>query len=161
MIKYLARYLTGGPISDARIVSADAGRVTFLAREGTTSGGDSKQVPVTLSTTEFVRRWSLHIVPKAYTKTRRYGGWSNPRRESYIDNCLRLLENAGVPYFETATDFGPFADAGREQDTEARCSNCQSCGGEMILHSITDKLSWAEIMNSAARPSWYQRHRRG
>ncbi|MCC7337028.1 MAG: transposase [Pirellulaceae bacterium] len=34
VLKYLARYLTGGPISDARIVSADERQVTFLAREG-------------------------------------------------------------------------------------------------------------------------------
>jgi len=55
-LKYLARYLTGGPISDSRIVSADEREVTFLAREGTTPGGEAKQVPITLTTPEFTRR---------------------------------------------------------------------------------------------------------
>ena len=42
VVKYLARYLTGGPISDRRIVSADETRITFLAREGTKTGGERK-----------------------------------------------------------------------------------------------------------------------
>ena len=39
MAKYLARYLTGGPISDRRIVSHENGFVTFLARVGKKTGG--------------------------------------------------------------------------------------------------------------------------
>ncbi len=34
VVRYLTRYLTGGPISDSRIVAADTNYVTFLAREG-------------------------------------------------------------------------------------------------------------------------------
>ncbi len=63
VLKYLARYLTGGPISNARIVSADEHEVTFLAREGKVPGGEAKQVPITITTTEFVRLWSLGQVP--------------------------------------------------------------------------------------------------
>ena len=47
VLKYLARYLSGGPISDSRITAADDNNVTFLAREGTKSGGETQQVPVT------------------------------------------------------------------------------------------------------------------
>jgi hypothetical protein len=77
VLKYLARYLTGGPISDARIIAADEREVTFWAREGTVTGGERGQIPLTLSVEEFTRRWSLHVLPKGYTKTRRWGGWSN------------------------------------------------------------------------------------
>jgi len=70
VMKYLARYLTGGPISDHRLISADARSVTFWAREGTTTGGDSKQILVTLSRLEFTRRWCLHILPAGFTKSR-------------------------------------------------------------------------------------------
>ena len=92
VLKYLARYLTGGPISNARIVSADEHEVTFLAREGKVPGGEAKQVPITITTTEFVRLWSLHIFPKGYTKTRRYGGWSNTRRDTYLKTCSQHLK---------------------------------------------------------------------
>ena len=39
VVNYLTRYLTGGPISDHRIVSASRQSVTFLAREGKQVGG--------------------------------------------------------------------------------------------------------------------------
>ena len=74
VLKYLARYLTGGPISDRRLISHENDEVTFWARTGTTTGGDHRREPLTLPRPEFVRRWSLHILPKNYTKTRRFGG---------------------------------------------------------------------------------------
>ena len=39
VVRYLTRYLTGGPISDQRILAADEKEVTFLARQGETTGG--------------------------------------------------------------------------------------------------------------------------
>ena len=39
IVKYLARYLTGGPISDGRMVNYLDGQVTFQARTGKTHGG--------------------------------------------------------------------------------------------------------------------------
>ncbi len=70
VLEYLARYLTGGPISDARITVADEKEVTFLARAGKTTGGDRAQIPITLSIEEFTRRWCLHVLPKGYTLRR-------------------------------------------------------------------------------------------
>ena len=92
VMKYLARYLTGGPISDHRLISAAARSVTFWAREGTTSGGDSKQIPVTLSRLEFTRRWCLHILPAGFTKSRTFGGWHNRSREGYLERCAIMME---------------------------------------------------------------------
>jgi len=66
VLKYLARYLTGGPISEGRIIAADQDEVTFWAREGKTPGGDNQRVPIRLPTIEFTRRWCLHILPKGY-----------------------------------------------------------------------------------------------
>ena len=34
VLKYLARYLTGGPISDKRLIEESNGKVAFLARAG-------------------------------------------------------------------------------------------------------------------------------
>ena len=95
--------LTGGSgrdwffaISDRRIVSHENGFVTFLARVGKTTGGDDEVEPIRLRGAEFVRRWCLHILPKGYTKTRRFGGYWNGRREAYIAECRELLAAAGV-----------------------------------------------------------------
>ena len=96
VVRYLTRYLTGGPISDHRILAADEHEVTFKARMGRTVGGDSIQVPLTLKTPEFVRRWCLHILPDQLTKTRPFGGWSNTKANEYLQRCHRSLSAAGV-----------------------------------------------------------------
>ncbi len=157
VLKYLGRYLTGGPISDRRIVSADEGQVTFLAREGTKRGGESKQVPITLSSVEFTRRWSLHVLPMGYTKSRRFGGWSNTRRDAYQEQCCQQLDTADAWLSDQASEFGPFevvADA--DVASEACCPTCPRCQTPMILHSVCDKPRWHEVMHSASRPAWYR-----
>ncbi len=154
VLKYLARYLTGGPISDRRIVSADETEITFLAREGTKTGGERKQVPVTLSTEEFVRRWSLHILPKGFTKTRLYGGWSNTRRGVYVERCCHLLEAADAPLSDDACEFGPF-DPLEPQGDDDSSPTCPSCGQPMIPQGEISKPSWQDVMASADRPKWY------
>ena len=154
VIKYLSRYLTGGPISDGRIIAADESEVTFWAREGKTTGGDDHCIPITLSTCEFTRRWSLHILPKGYIKTRRFGGWSNRRRDTYLERCAILLEAKSVPLSPQATEFDPWIFF----EDDSPCTDgveCPICGGPMRLVDRRDKPSWADIMTSAYRPRWY------
>ena len=91
VVNYLTRYLTGGPISDHRITAADHRHVTFLARQGEKTGGERRQVPVTLERDDFVRRWCLHIQPDQLTKTRYLGGWSGQHRATYMARCRELL----------------------------------------------------------------------
>ncbi|XZE21402.1 transposase [Pirellulaceae bacterium SH449] len=54
MFKYLARYMTGGPISDLRILGEKAGRIWFLARSLRKGEG---QIATSLERVEFVRSW--------------------------------------------------------------------------------------------------------
>ena len=65
VLKYLVRYMTGGPISDRRLVSHAAGQVTFTARIGTTHGGSDATEGVSLPGAEFVRRWRCISFRKA------------------------------------------------------------------------------------------------
>ena len=114
VLKYLARYMTGGPISDRRLVSHDDGIVTFSARIGKTHGGSDETEEVPLSGVEFVRRWSLHILPKGFTKSRRFGGYSNHHRQRYIAECRELLaSDESVPII-----------AGDAMPREHRASTC-------------------------------------
>lgn len=61
MVKYLARYLTGGPISDGRLISHEQGEVTFWTRSRNKQTGNQPR-PFSLPGVEFVRRWSMHIL---------------------------------------------------------------------------------------------------
>ena len=90
VLKYLARYMTGGPISDQRLISHDDGQVTFWARSKDKKAGNPSR-PFPLSGIEFTRRWALHILPKGFTKVRRYGGYSGRLCRDYLDRCRGLL----------------------------------------------------------------------
>ncbi len=72
------------------------------------TGGQRHQIPITMSQVEFTRRWSLHVLPSGYTRTRWFGGWSNTKRDEYLERFAKLLGAAEVPLAEGATDFGPF-----------------------------------------------------
>ncbi len=67
-------------IPDRRLLELKDGRVYFWARSKDKSG---RPVRESLPTLEFIRCWTLHILPKGFTKSRCYGGWSNTRRQAY------------------------------------------------------------------------------
>jgi hypothetical protein len=155
MAKYLARYLTGGPISDRRIVSHENGFVTFLARVGKKTGGDDKVEPIRLRGAEFVRRWSLHILPKGYTKTRRFGGYWNCRREKYLSECRTLLAEGGATgaAVEAPACSVTAPAAAPESDTTPCCPKCKA---KMRWIGSDEKQSWRIVMHSPLRPHWYR-----
>lgn len=152
IVKYLARYLTGGPISDHRIVNYDGQDVTFHARKGTTHGGSNEVEEVTLPTEEFVRRWSMHILPKGYTKTRGFGGWSNCHSQRYTNECRSLLQASST---EPTPDATPLMDV-EEPACEGR--PCSICGGQLERMGDIERYSWKNIFEygSKYRPEWYR-----
>jgi predicted RNA-binding Zn-ribbon protein involved in translation (DUF1610 family) len=147
--KYLARYMTGGPISDRRLISHDDGKVTFWARVGDqTGGGDGGSAPYTLSGIEFARRWSMHILPKGFTKSRCYGGFSNRHRDRYLKECATCLSLPDEP--QTAA---PKSEPVEIVDDTAQA--CPHCGEVMELIRRSSKPSWSDVMSGPYRPKWY------
>ena len=158
IVRYLTRYLTGGPISDYRIISADDHEVSFMAREGKAVGGEEIQVPYTLKTPEFVRRWCLHIQPNQLTKIRYFGGWSNKRRERYLERCAIALECCAGYEIEGEIDFDP--KSLEEAARPAACDDlvCEHCGSvSLILVNQFDKPSWKDVLSRRRTtcPEWY------
>jgi hypothetical protein len=146
IVKYLARYMTGGPISDKRLIEVKAGRVYFLARADDKSG---RQVRASLSTTEFVRSWTLHILPKGFTKARSYGGWSNRRREQYQERCERLQP---AP---TITAAVPTEPSQAEPQTE-QVRKCPQCESPLELESSERRPRWRELFYGPDHPQWME-----
>jgi len=155
VLKYLARYMTGGPISDRRLLCHEHGHVTFSARKGTQAGGSNETEEVRLPGAEFVRRWSLHILPQGYTKTRRFGGYSNCHRQRYMTACRELLPT-GEPDPETlpANPTDAPIDAGLQ---EYHCPKCESLMIVALLASTsrTERPGWRTVMSGPQRPNWY------
>lgn len=145
VLKYMARYLTGGPISDARIVSQSGNEVTFLARNKDKSQGHP-QVERTISGIEFVRRWSLHILPKGFTRSRRYGGYHGSRRTGYLRSCRELL-SLSAPVAAAETGQQPQEEASEA----AQGPRCPKCKERMVLLEHGLRPSWQDVFQGNAQ----------
>ena len=84
--KYLARYVRGVAISDARIVSMTATHVTYGTRRG----------EVTLEGPEFVRRFAEHVLPRRFRQTRYYGLYATAVAQTAFVDAWRAVKTAGL-----------------------------------------------------------------
>jgi hypothetical protein len=154
VLKYLARYMTGGPISDRRLVCHEDGHVTFRARQGTQTGGSGETEDVRIPGVEFVRRWAMHILPKGYTKTRRFGGYSNRHQKRYMAVCRELLPDGEAARGIRPDHPGPATAALDERSREHRCPKCDSL---LAITCSEKRPGWHTVMSGPHRPMWYHK----
>lgn len=88
VLKYLGRYTHRIAISNERILTLQNGKVSFLWRDY--AGGQKKKV-MTLETSEFIRRFLLHVLPDRFVKIRHFGLLSNRKRKDNIAVCREFL----------------------------------------------------------------------
>jgi hypothetical protein len=148
IVKYLARYMTGGPISDRRLIKVQDDRVYFWARSHDKSG---KLVEVSQTIMTFLSNWTLHILPKGFTKARCYGGWSNRRREAYQQQCDRLQ-----PASHITTAVQPEPAAAEFAPPVEEVKKCSQCAVPMVLESSERRPSWRELFYGVNHPQWAQ-----
>jgi hypothetical protein len=148
VVKYLARYLTGGPISDRRLLAHQDGQITFWARGQNKHTGHQRE-PYTIPGVEFVRRWALHILPKGFVKSRCFGGFSCQRRKDYSVQCRTLL---GTPAAEPQSAQGPVPEPTEASQPTRRCPRCQIA---MECLSEVERPGWNRVLNGPDRPAWY------
>ena len=70
VVKYLGQYTHRVAITNQRILNIADGKVTFVAKD---YRDRAVKKPVTLDGAEFLRRFTLHILPRRFVKIRRYG----------------------------------------------------------------------------------------
>jgi hypothetical protein len=70
VIEYLGRYTHKVAISNYRLIGYQKGQVIFQYKDYA-DGGKTKQMKLLAS--EFIRRFTLHILPKGFTKIRHFG----------------------------------------------------------------------------------------
>jgi len=148
VVKYLARYMTGGPISSGRLIEVKDDRVHFWARSKDKSG---RTVRVSYSGVEFMQHWCLHILPKGFTKVRCYGGWSNTRGGNYLSLCASLSPATPEPVDESTGASEPAEEAASEEGP--RCPQCES---PMELESQQRRPSWRDLFYGPDHPTWIE-----
>jgi putative transposase/transposase-like zinc-binding protein len=88
VLRYLGRYTHRVAISNHRLLMFKQERVTFRWKDYARGG---KQNEMTLSATEFLRRFFLHVLPKGFVRIRHFGFLANRFRASRLALGRQLL----------------------------------------------------------------------
>jgi hypothetical protein len=92
VVKYLARYVRGGPIKDHRLITFDGEQVTvrYGNHRERDERGNPQQHELTLPVAEFLARWSAHVpVPGVHT-VRAWGLYASTQRTK-LEQCREQL----------------------------------------------------------------------
>lgn len=113
--------------------------------------------PFRLSGRQFVHRWSQHILPKGFTKSRSYGGYHNTKRADYLALC-RKLQPAKAADQPPPDITSPLPEASAKEQSTPKCPHCQV---EMTSSGQPNRTSWREVLEGRYRPHWYHAFRPG
>ena len=119
VLRYLGRYTHRVAISNHRLTSFDGERVTFRCKD---YAHGSKTRPMTLTATEFLRRFFLHVLPKGFVRIRHFGFLGNRFRAARVQLGRQLLANAPLP-----------STPAQVPHTNAAIWHCPHCGTVMII----------------------------
>jgi hypothetical protein len=134
VLRYLGRYTHRVAISNHRLLAFDGEQVTFRWRD---YAHGNKQRKMTLEATEFLRRFTQHILPRGFVRIRQFGILTNPRRSALLALARRLLTAAMEAPETCLTD-----------TANGSTWQCPHCNGEM---RIGPNLS-ARQLESPCRP---------
>tara|TARA_R110002072_G_scaffold58759_1_gene149404 strand:- start:329 stop:1276 length:948 start_codon:yes stop_codon:yes gene_type:complete len=90
VLAYLSRYTHRVAISNSRLISADANTVVFRWKDYRVKDGDGRSV-MRLSTSEFIRRFLIHVLPDRFHRIRHYGLLASATRKANIAKARTLL----------------------------------------------------------------------
>jgi len=88
VLKYLARYTHRVAISNHRLRSLENDRVSFEWKDYADHG---RTKTMTLESTEFIRRFLLHVLPSRLVRIRQFGFLANRVRQHKLEQCRALL----------------------------------------------------------------------
>ncbi len=128
VVEYLGRYTHKIAISNHRIKSIDADNVVFQYKDYR-QNGFKKQM--TLTHAEFIRRFALHILPRAFVKIRHYGFLSSTWKRKKLSVLQSKLGMQPVVKAIKTTTF----------------RKCQCC--------ITGNLHTILVFDQRGPPAWY------
>jgi hypothetical protein len=124
VLAYLSRYTHRVAISNSRLITLDDRSVSFTWKDYRTKGRDRQKV-MSLATSEFIRRFLIHVLPQGFHRIRHYGLFANGGRTRNIARARELLAMPAPEAHDTQT-----AD---DMEPPALAQPCPHCGGAMIV----------------------------
>ena len=88
VLQYLSRYTHRVAISDNRIIKVDNEHVVFKWRD---YKDNNKEKVMILKPQEFIRRFTMHILPDRFVKIRHYGILGNRNKQLKLKRCLEIF----------------------------------------------------------------------
>jgi hypothetical protein len=89
VLDYVGRYTHRVAISNNRLLDIEEGQVSFRWKDY--RDGDAQKT-MTLTASEFIRRFLLHVLPLGLQRIRYYGFLGNRYRQEKIERCRQLLQ---------------------------------------------------------------------
>ena len=146
--EYLSRYVHQVALSNYRLVSLEAGQVSFRYydnRERAEVGEKGQEKVRTLSGEEFIRRFLLHILPSDYKRIRYYGLHSSHARQEKLPRCRALLGlRTALPEIKELSLLEWLAEVLGEEQID-RCPNCGAVGS-LGKRAEFEQLPWLLVL---------------
>jgi hypothetical protein len=143
ILKYLARYTHRVAISNHRLVALQEGEVTFRFKDSKRRGEWRTQ---TLKAVEFLRRFTLHILPGGLHKIRYFGYFANRHRQAKLAHGRALL---GQSTHALVTHATAVAEATLEPDSEGAriepgdaCPACHQGRMQLVKTYYRHRAAW-------------------
>jgi hypothetical protein len=140
VLAYLSRYTHRVAISNHRLMSADADAVAFKWKDYRIKSGDRMNV-MRLHTSEFIRRFLIHVLPSGFHRIRHTGFLANGIRRDRIEMIRGLLDVE--PEADLKVDDDHCTDANEKEQA------CPKCGGVMI---VIETFKRGQLPRSRAPP---------
>lgn len=130
VLKYLARYTHRVAISNQRLIEQRDGQVRFRYKDY--ADGHRTKV-LTLTSSEFIRRFLMHTLPSGFVRIRYYGFLANRDRQQRLAECRSLLDRQTQTHQATPQVPAPSTD-GESPKTHQKCPACQR--GELLIMEL-------------------------
>ena len=110
VLAYLSRYTHRVAISNGRLLAMDESGVRFRCKDYRAKGR-TRYKTMRLATSEFMRRFLLHVLPAGFHRIRHYGLLANGARSANLARARQLLhatpaEHAHIAHADGGTDAG-------------------------------------------------------
>lgn len=146
VLGYLARYLRGGPLPNARILSDDHRGIRFrfrLPMRGSAAQQAKRYSTMTLQPAEFLRRLLEHVPPRGLQVVRGYGLYSGNQHSRLEEARASLPQEA--PEDESVQ---------REKTSSTQhWQHCPQCGERLVIQELDTVAAYRTLIRARAPPS--------
>jgi len=135
VLVYLARYLRGGPIANARLLSYDGQQVVFRYEERAKGpGGQAQQRTMRLPFEQFLGRWRRHVPPPGAVLVRCWGLYAHTQGAA-LAVCRQQLGQGPVQAPQQVDWQSCCAEQG-----EAHPERCPVCGQRLVCTALIPRV---------------------